>query len=111
MGFHERPGIWNKRTENEIGGAQERDMNISDIIERSRVQAENFAVENANHASVFISAGHRDEILESENQLSAARKIARENPHFVPDLIEGEDQQAAFLIALAEELDKPQYNQ
>jgi len=43
--------------------------------------------------------------------MSAARQIVRNEPHLVPDfVIEDIDQQAAFFVAFAEELNKPEYS-
>ncbi|MCA9367218.1 hypothetical protein KC887_03060 [Candidatus Kaiserbacteria bacterium] len=111
MGIHEGPRVFRSKTEDSIVRAESNELNISDLVERSIGQAERFAEHNANQARVFISAGHRDMILEANNQLNAARVVAKNNPHFIPEIIEESDEQAAFLIALARVLHQPEYNQ
>lgn len=111
MGFRPNIKTWQTGAERAVAGAQERDMNISDLVEKSRVQAENFAKHHTPQTTAFIGAGLREQVLEANNQLNAAKAVCRDNPHFIPDTIESLDHQAAFIIALAEELQKPQYNQ
>lgn len=113
MGIHERAGTWKSRAENNLVRAESADSTFGDLVERSRGQAFNFAQakENANQVKVFISAGHRDKVLEADNQMSAAKSIVRNEPHFIPEIIDDIDEQAAYIVALSEELTKPEYNQ
>ena len=111
MGFNEGLRIWRKGAETVVGDAEKRDMHFSELVERSRVQAENYATAHGNEITAFIGAGHRDTILNATNKLSAAQMIARNEPYIIPDTIEDLDHQAAFLIALAEELNKDEYRQ
>lgn len=98
-------------TENRLASAEDRGLNHSDIIDGYRIQAENYVTQNENRATVFIGTGHRDQILESVDKMKTAKFIARNEPGTKPDFIEDLEDHAAFLIALAEELDKPKYNQ
>ena len=111
MGIHEGLRAWRRDAEAGVIKGQENELNFQDLVEKSRMQAQNYIKTNPNLVSVFISTGHRDLILESKNQLSAAKSIARSEAHLIPDTIEDLDHQAAFLIALAEELNKPEYHQ
>ena len=61
--------------------------------------------------SVFIGSGLREKILSQktdEAKIEAAKRVAKENAHLVPDTMDI-DEQTGFVIALAEELDKPNY--
>ena len=112
MGFQKGSRSWKTGAETFVGNAQERGMNDSDFVEGNRAQAVEYAKSNENIATVFIGAGHRDMIIEAKDKMSAAKYIARNEPHLVPDfIIDDIQQQAAFLVAFAEELNKPEYNQ
>lgn len=90
---------------------EERDLNNVDIIGGYRVQAERFAAEQPNRVAVFIGAGHRDQILNSVDRMKTATFIARNEPGMKPEIIDDLESHAAFLVAFAEELEKPTYNQ
>lgn len=111
MGKFEGMRIWKTGAESAVVSGQERNMNISDFVEKSRVQATNYAKMHEKQVSAFIGAGHRDTVLNAVDRLSAAKMIVRNEPYIIPDTIDGLDHQAAFIIALAEELQKPEYNQ
>ena len=112
MGLHDRPGTWKRRAEEGVIRNDLESKTFSALVRGSRLQAERYAQakENAMHVKTFISA-HRDFILNANDQLDAAKYVARNEPHFIPDTIEDLESQAAYLVALAEELQKPQYNQ
>lgn len=112
MGF-ENNKAWQRNQENAVIRAESNELNVSDLIERSRVQAERNAQakENAMHIKTFINSGQRDSVLESKNQMSAAKAVIKSSSFLVPEIIDDTDEQAAYLIALAEETSKPEYNQ
>jgi hypothetical protein len=112
MGLHDRPGTWKRHTEEGVIRNDLESKTFTDLVRSSRIQAERYAQtkENAMHVKTFISA-HRDYILNANNPISAAKEIARNEPHFIPETIEDLNSQAAYLVALAMELNKPQYNQ
>lgn len=105
---------WHKRTgEGQILHREKR-ADFSELIARSSKQVEQFILHNQNLVSVFIGSGYKSQIATAssvDKKISTAQKIAKENPHLVPDIIEDPDEQASFLIALTEELEKPTYKQ
>lgn len=111
MGIHEGLRTWRRAAETDVIRGQEYELNFQDLVEKSRAQAQSYITANPNLASVFISSGQRELILTAKNRLSAAKSVARSEPHLVPDTIEALDHQAAFLVALAEAVDQPTYNQ
>lgn len=112
MGF-ENNKAWQRNQENTVIRAESNELNISDLIERSRVQAERNAKakENAMHIKTFINSGLRDSILGAKNRLGAARDAIKNSPFLIPEIIDDIDEQTAYIIALAEETNKPEYNQ
>lgn len=102
---------WRRPEESAVIRAEERDMTTDDLIEKSRKQAENFARTHEELITAFISAGFREQITQANDPMKFGRYIARNEPHYVPDTIDDLDHQGAFLVALAQELQKPEYNQ
>ncbi len=93
-----------------------------ELIEKYAAQAERFAKgedivrdkiaerKRAMLIKSFISQGHVELITAAKNKLNAASYIVRNDPHFIPDTVP-EGHEAAFIVALAAELSKPEYNQ
>ena len=114
MGFQPGKRAWQRPTETGLVRGQENSLNLSDLVDRYAVQAKNYAEQNPKQAKVFMNQGFHTQITqitEAEKQISAAKALVRNEPHFIPDTIEDVDHQAAYVVALARELNKPEYNQ
>ena len=111
MGIQPGKRAWERSTESQVLNNQEAGLNNSDLVRCYEQQAINYIVQNKNFVSVIIGSGIRDTILSAKNKLSAAKFEARNNTHLLPDTIDELDHQAAFLIAVAEKLSGPEYNQ
>lgn len=109
---NERPQSWSRSAEGYVANAQENGLSLTDLVEKSRVQVAKYADANQNLVTVFIGTGLRDKILNAEDQVEVAKRIARTESQYLRDVdIDDMDHQAAFLIALAKELQQPKYNQ
>lgn len=113
MGFQPNQKTWHRGAESSTISAESRNMNLDDLVEKSRKQAENYVKNNQNRVTAFIGTGLREKLMgaNDEDRINIAKGIARSEIQFVPDTIDDLDEQAAFLIALAEELSKPEYVQ
>lgn len=110
MGIHEGMRVWRKGAEDTITRAETGQEEISFLVTKYHTQAKNFVEQNPNDATAF-KRQFVEFILRARNREEAAKTVVRDEPHFIPDTIEGINHQAAFLIALATELNKAEYNQ
>ena len=116
------PNTWNNSTEKKAIYNLDVGTPESRLVQEQAVQAERFAKgedlgrdkvaqqKRAMLMKAFISQGHVELVTNARDRLNAASFIVRNDPHFIPDSILPEAQ-AAFIVALAEELSKPEYNQ
>ncbi len=116
------PNTWKNNTEKLAVRGAESMVSPLELSQRYSTQAEIFATgSDINRDKVseqrralliksFISQGHVELVLNAKNQLNAASFIVRNDPHFIPPTIP-EGHEAAFIVALATELSKPEYHQ
>ena len=112
MGFEVGKRAWQRPTEQVHARFAEQKTGFDGFVEGAMLQVQTYVAEKPAQASVFKNAGHAERILNAKNPRSAAAHILHENAHFIPDhIVDDERHQIAFLVALAYELDKPQYDQ
>jgi hypothetical protein len=105
--------------------ASERNTPASEIIDGNRLPAQRYAqgadigiadkkvqLERSRKIKAFISSDEFTLIKDAKNKLNAATFVVRNNPYLVPkSVVDDIQHQAAFLVALVDELQKSEYHQ
>jgi hypothetical protein len=110
------PNTWKNPVQTEVVHNTERDIKFEQLCTKYSFQAKQFAEQNSMKVRAFISSGFQTQVLNAKNILNAAKYIANNEPHFLPDTLPDDPRdrlihEAAFIVALSRELSDPKYNQ
>lgn len=102
-------GSWNKSAEVPMARIDEQTAGLHERM----VGVQTYVNELLANDKVVSSLIHQDFVGLINNNVTAAEKFARENQYLIPSdvRVDGMEYQIAFIMKLAEELAKPEYNQ
>lgn len=103
-------GDWNRSAEIGMTHSDERTTGIEEKMGGMQIYVNDFVSEK----TAFVSSLVKQEFSANINgSRSAAELFARENNFLIPKEVKelGKDHEIAFVLKLAEELEKPEYNQ